>query len=98
MPLIGDLLPMLALLLLTGAVAGLLAGLLAYFGMTIVLLEGETRRRVFLALVFGVLAAMMFRGSGYDWFTPALPCLAWLVIPALLSVFEAGRRFQQRGA
>ncbi len=76
----------------------LLAGLLAYLGMTIVLLEGETRRRVFLALVFGVLVTMLFHGNGYGWLTPALPYLVWLVVPAMLSVFESARRFQQRGA
>lgn len=75
----------------------ILAGLLAYFGTTIILLEGETTRRIFLALVFGVLVAMMFSGNGYGWFIPALPYLAWLVVPAMLSVFESVRRFQQRG-
>ncbi|MBL4902087.1 MAG: hypothetical protein JKY62_05495 [Desulfocapsa sp.] len=75
----------------------MLAGLLAYFGGVTVLLEINWSRRIFLLLVFAVLIIMLFSGSGYGWFIPALPWLIVLVPLALLSVFESGRRFQERG-
>jgi len=75
----------------------MLAGLLAYFGGVTVLLEVNWSRRIFLLLVFAVLVTMLFAGSGYGWFIPALPWLIVLAPLALLSVFEAGRRFQERG-
>lgn len=75
----------------------ILAGLLAYLGSVTVLLETGWPRRIFLLLVFSVLVSMLFSGFGYGWFTPALPWLSWLAPLALLSVFESGRRFQQRG-
>ena len=76
----------------------MIAGLIGYLGIVSVLLESHWPRRVFLFLVFSILVTMMFSGSGDGWFTPALPFLICLVPPALLSVFESGRRFQQRGA
>jgi hypothetical protein len=75
----------------------ILAGLLAYFGGVTVLLEMNWSRRIFLSLVFAVLISMLFSGSGYGWFIPALPWLILLAPLALLSVFESGRRFQERG-
>ena len=83
---------------LSTAVPWLLAGLFAYFGGVAVLLEVVWSRRVFLFLVFAVLTIMMFSGVGYGWFSPALPWLIVLAPLALLSVFESGRRFQERGA
>lgn len=74
-----------------------LAGLSAYLGGVAVLLETAWPRRLFLFFVFSVLIGMMFSGRGYGWFTPVLPWLIGLVPPALLSVFESARRFQQRG-
>ncbi len=76
----------------------MLAGLLTYFGGVTVLLEISWPRRIFLLLVFAVLVTMLFSGSGYGWFTPAIPYLILLFPLALLSVFESGRRFQERGA
>lgn len=76
----------------------LLAGLLAYLGCVTVLLEANWSRRIFLLLVFTVLVTMQFSGIGYGWFSPALQYLVVLIPPALLSVFESGRRFQERGA
>ena len=74
-----------------------LAGLLAYLGGVTVLLEIDWPRRIFLLLVFSVLATMLFSGIGYGWFSPALPFLILLFPLAMLSVFESGRRFQERG-
>lgn len=74
-----------------------LAGLLAYLGGVTVLLEINWPRRIFLLLVFAVLVTMLFSGIGYGWFSPALPYLMLLFPLALFSVFESGRRFQERG-
>lgn len=75
----------------------ILAGLLAYFGGVTVLLEINWPRRIFLLLIFTVLVSMLFSGIGYGWFSPALPYLVLLIPLSLLSVFESGRRFQERG-
>jgi len=75
----------------------ILAGLISYLGGVTVLLEINWPRRIFLLLVFAVLVTMLFSGTGYGWFSPALPYLILLVPLALFSVFESGRRFQERG-
>lgn len=75
----------------------ILAGLLAYLGGVTVLLEINWPRRIFLLLVFSVLVTLLFSGIGYGWFAPSLPYLMLLFPLALLSVFESGRRFQERG-
>lgn len=74
------------------------AGLLGYLGGAAVLLEPAWSRRLFLTFIFSVPVFMMFSGVGYSWLTPALPWLALLIFPALASVFESCRRFQQRGS
>ncbi len=75
----------------------ILAGLLAYLGSITVLLEPSWPRRIFILIVFAILASMLFTGIGYSWFAPAL-CLLMLLVPlSLLTVFESGRRFQEKG-
>ncbi len=76
----------------------IIAGLLSYCGTVTVLLEIAWPRRIFLLLVFSTLCLVLFSGTGYGWFTPALWYLVGLFPLALLSVFESGRRFQQQGA
>lgn len=75
-----------------------IAGLLAYFCTITVLLETTWSRRIFLFMAFSVLVAMLYQGSGYGWFIPALGFLSLLIPLGLLCVFESGRRFQQLGA
>ncbi len=76
----------------------ILAGILGYLGSTAVLLEPLISRKVFLATVFSVPISVMYMGIGYGWLSPAMPYLIWLFPLFLLSVFESGQRFQQRGA
>lgn len=75
----------------------IIAGLLSYCGTMTVLLEIAWPRRIFLFVVFSTLCLMLFGGTGYGWFTPALWYVIGLLPLVLLSVFESGRRFQQRG-
>lgn len=75
----------------------ILAGLIAYLGSITVLLEPVWPRRIFILLVFATLSAMLFAGTGYSWFAPALYLLVLLAPLSLLAVFESGRRFQEKG-
>ena len=87
-----------ALAALVTAIPWFLAGIGAYLGGVVVLLETAWPRRLFLLFVFSVLVSVMFSGRGYGWLDPALPWLVGLMVPAFLSVFESARRFQRRGA
>ena len=75
-----------------------LAGILGYLGGAAVLLEPFKTRKIFLAIVFSLIISAMYTGVGYGWMSPAMPYLVWLVPLFLLSVFNSGQRFQQRGA
>lgn len=75
----------------------ILAGLLSYLGCVTVLLEPSQIRRLFLLFVFATIVVMLIEGNGYGWFASLLGLFFWLIPFALFSVFESGRRFQQRG-
>lgn len=82
---------------LTTMLPWILAGLIAYLGSITVLLEPAWPRKIFILLIFAVLATMLFSGIGYSWFIPALGWLILIAPLSLFTIFESGRRFQEEG-